>query len=636
VRQTIARFIEALEAEIAILERQGRDRSYNLLSGQLDPKSTGGVYVFVLSDPMRLPEDASGRIRIGNEDLSAMVVAQEGNRIWVLIEGAESIGTYVPSARLALTETELLLKLKERLQELGPRYRLAATLFEDQWPRIGNAPVPSSTAASSLIGGARDAVEQALGSEITFIWGPPGTGKTFTIAHLVEALVARGERVLVTSHTHAAVEQALWALVEPPGEGRSGGPMYAAPHLARGQILKVGQLRSTKIPLECHLESYFDDAEAEQRRRLAELETQARTLAESIDELQRQTDYHAQAESASQAANRSLEARTKAQATAHVAATDLLAVTERYGAAKSARDRAKRSFILWRGRRLRKAESELRLARSARRSAEARDSRAQTELIKAQDQLRSAAIEGDRLKAISAGLPSPAELTERAQSSQREYNSVSQQAKFMRSPEATPSIVLGKARAVFATLTKLYMSAALRSQEWDAVVIDEASMVMPPLAAFAASRTKRRVIIVGDFFQLPPIVQSRDGIAVEELGTDLFERRGIVASVKERGSHPLMAPLQIQRRMHPEIADVARELTYGDSLADDTETLTRDRPAMCAALGPDRPLIVVDTAQLHSWCGKAHPTMSRFNLYSGQVAVELAGILRELSSPAPL
>jgi hypothetical protein len=44
------------------------------------------------------------------------------------------------------------------------------------------------------------------------VLGPPGTGKTTTIVEVVQACVAMGQRVLVTSHTHRAVDNVLEGL----------------------------------------------------------------------------------------------------------------------------------------------------------------------------------------------------------------------------------------------------------------------------------------------------------------------------------------------------------------------------------------------------------------------------------------
>ena len=60
-----------------------------------------------------------------------------------------------------------------------------------------------------------EAVNLALNAEdFALVHGPPGTGKTYTLATLVRALVEQGERVLLSAFTNRAVDNALEALRE--------------------------------------------------------------------------------------------------------------------------------------------------------------------------------------------------------------------------------------------------------------------------------------------------------------------------------------------------------------------------------------------------------------------------------------
>ncbi len=58
-----------------------------------------------------------------------------------------------------------------------------------------------------------EAVRKAVSAEdLALIHGPPGTGKTYTLAQIVRALVERGDRVLLSAFTNRAVDNCIEAL----------------------------------------------------------------------------------------------------------------------------------------------------------------------------------------------------------------------------------------------------------------------------------------------------------------------------------------------------------------------------------------------------------------------------------------
>jgi len=61
----------------------------------------------------------------------------------------------------------------------------------------------------------KKAVRTALSSNISYIWGAPGTGKTqYVLADCLLTYIKKGERVIVLAPTHNALEQTLCAVIE--------------------------------------------------------------------------------------------------------------------------------------------------------------------------------------------------------------------------------------------------------------------------------------------------------------------------------------------------------------------------------------------------------------------------------------
>jgi AAA domain len=632
VRDLLSRFVTAIDAEIALIEKESRDQSFELLSGQRAEGSTGALYVFIMADALRLPEDASGQLKAGGAEFPAMVVAQEGNRIWVLVESIDELPSYFPAARLVLNETELLKRLREKILLLGSGsdLGLAPKVFGRESSREGVSTVPPfvehhlGSSPQTLI-----VLAQCLGSEVTFLWGPPGTGKTFTIAALVASLASLGETVLVTSHTHVAVEQALWALIEHPEENRAGGLLFESSLVSDGRILKVGKRRLEKIPRSVELECYLEDKAKERGETVRTLEEErdrvTGIVAALTSESQPWSDLAAATTGLSLAS-----ADHEATVQSYAESRRLLdAAKARLDTAKVSERQAERSFFLGRAGRVAKARRTSAEIRGEVGRAEAAAGVAEARVIRLRATLADADAALLRARAASAGLRQESQLqTELASAEERRGTLQSEIDALNDSAREDANELIHNAAAIFATLTKLYMDrGALSDMRWDTVVIDEASMAMPPLVAYAAAHARKRVVIVGDPFQLPPVVHSGSDTEGGELGKDVFELRGVKDMIEAGVSPAYLATLRTQWRMHPDIVSVAKELISAYSFLETAHGLgQRNAVGVHDALNTTAPLITVDISGFHPWSGKMPGSLSRFNFVSAQACVEIASL----------
>src|SRR4029077_4449648 len=112
--------------------------------------------------------------------------------------------------------------------------------------------------------------------------------------------------------------------------------------------------------------------------------------------------------------------------------------------------------------------------------------------------------------------------------------------------------IIEQARIVGATVTRLYLSPKMFTN-FDIVIIDEASMVLLPALFHAAGLAKEKVIVSGDFRQLPPIVQTDEEAILAELGIDVFGRAEITKAVNSGARPKRTVMLEQQSRMHEQI-----------------------------------------------------------------------------------
>ncbi|MFM7931331.1 MAG: AAA domain-containing protein, partial [Pirellula sp.] len=125
--------------------------------------------------------------------------------------------------RLELSADEITRKRQQSamLQALQGRGRLAQfreLLINDKEPQffpIKNIQsVEASLVQSQLNASQCDAITHALGAnDLAIIHGPPGTGKTTTVAELIRQAVSKGQRVLACAPSNTGVDNLLEKLV---------------------------------------------------------------------------------------------------------------------------------------------------------------------------------------------------------------------------------------------------------------------------------------------------------------------------------------------------------------------------------------------------------------------------------------
>ncbi|WP_041580962.1 AAA domain-containing protein [Bacillus sp. 1NLA3E] len=181
---------------------------------------------------------------------------------------------------------------------------------------------------------------------------------------------------------------------------------------------------------------------------------------------------------------------------------------------------------------------------------------------------------------------------------------------------------LKEALIVGTTLAKAASDSVVYENDFDVVILDEASMAYVPQAAFAATLGKR-VIICGDFKQLPPIASSRDPLVAKWLKEDVFHRAGVVDWLNDYKLHPHLFLLKEQRRMHPDISAFTNQYIY-HSLVGDHESVLKSRNRIVGQSPfPERAAVLLDTSFTGLHCISDRVSNSRFNLWQLLLSFQL-------------
>lgn len=271
--ELLTRFVTAfkrgIEGEIAALRTSSEASALTLAGGE----DLGGLrYGFGLAEPTdKLAAIGDCRLRTAHHEVRATVERYENGYITVLAE--QAIDLAAAPFTLVISPWFLYERMLQVLDELHVdrhSITLALRLF-------GKRPYRRASTAlqcdhDALNASQRAAVQLCNDSDLAFIWGPPGTGKTVTLTHLLEELRGRNLRILLASTTNAAIDQILAKLAH---------TRWFAPAVEAGAFVRLG--RSEHETFGAQLADIVDRAESKHRvaidrlrARVTEVEQQLR------------------------------------------------------------------------------------------------------------------------------------------------------------------------------------------------------------------------------------------------------------------------------------------------------------------------------------------------------------------------
>lgn len=207
MEELIDQAIEAVEKEIeAVLEKPSHDV---LQHGEKVDSKTGKEhhYKFESGNPsLRFAEVFDAAIN-GKSYTADLVDVHEQD---VILGFPENLGQEIKEVELEWENDFILRKVRDEL------FRLKQDPDSDELELTNQLFDPDDEVAGELVLEAYDdgernesqfqAIEKALNNNITYIWGPPGTGKTATLGYIIANYLLHEERVLFASNTNRAVD----------------------------------------------------------------------------------------------------------------------------------------------------------------------------------------------------------------------------------------------------------------------------------------------------------------------------------------------------------------------------------------------------------------------------------------------
>lgn len=420
-----------------------------------------------------------------------------------------------------------------------------------------------------------DSLEVVASKSVTYIWGPPGTGKTTTMGSIVAALANVGQKVLLVSNTNLAIDTALERCLDRFGDVKelSGGEMLRLGTIVKPELIKK---YSSKIDLDALVEKEVIPLRKTIESLSRELSKKKNKISD-LQEIQREYERHLEKSlGSSKAAEKISELREdlmkvkreipEFESRITELETELSQSNSKSGIgrmfSKSRNPGAIRLDInTVQAKKIQAEKAVLRIASDIPRLENEKE-----EIERATSASRAWLAkhpEGSKLKSEIDALNKETQIDEKA------IEKIQEEISQMR------TAILQKAQVVACTAYKPLLDKEIIAMKFDCVVVDEASMLQLPLYYCSAALAQKRIVVAGDFRQLPPIVRvgsnsnrgdsssaSMEADMKDLLTENAFTKSGVIAKSKIGEKSTELIALRDQYRMRKPISDLISETFY--------------------------------------------------------------------------
>ncbi len=624
----IENFVSALNIEFEEAKKRNVEKQIVLENGERGEQlGSKYLYTFFLDQDLRIgraKDDMPVQLLIGDESVDATVVSVAEKK--VIISSDRDFGPILHQATLKIDNSYLIEKLKkvyeEYLETKEGKINLD-TLKKTLFLKKGNVSEEKPSIKKDTLNDEQfQAVKTSLGSDIVYIWGPPGTGKTHCISKVIEAFYYEKKKVLLVSNTNAAVDIVVKNL---------GDRLYKKDKdFNEGSVLRYGDIVNETLKNKYGEYVNVDRAAERLSQKLIE---QRKIIEKLVEQLNQKAEPHkkiieafntiTQFDSQYQNLNQRRKDMEGFLERANQMIEDANLSIKNYN--KLIKEYENKGFF---GKMFSEdPEDQERKINSKKGIIENINEKKKTypvELKKVKIQIYDLEKKIEKSQKIVVGKnfekenQSLQKYLEKIDTHTIEIKNINDQIQEVKIE------VLKNCRVLAATATKTYLKPEDFS-EYDVVIIDEASMLILPQAAYAASLSREKVVLAGDFMQLPPIITTDDKHSnydiVEKYLGHAFDFINVEKLISKKTNN--IITLKRQYRMNEKICSLINKYFYDGNLITDVSVKDKKYPKLI-----NNNLILIDTASAIPFC-QMPAEGSRYNLVHAAAVRNLCVYLKD-------